>query len=565
MHGSVYDSPAFRPVTLVLCLVLSAVIFASWHILPLTQSWWHAADIAVFSALNGSLRNHVWWQQLWAIGNNHFFDFLSVLLMLWLVFRYITAENRRYIAERVSVFLMIVITIIIASLITNVMDAGKRASPSAVVEGAFLLSEHVSWLETKDISYNSYPSDHAAVLLIMSMMLWVFAGRRTGLIMLGAAVLFTFPRLIGGAHWFTDVMAGSVPLSIAIVALCVCTPLHRLIISGWMRLWHVPFFAACLEVGTHKDAPSLVAKGCCMGAADIVPGVSGGTMAYILGIWHALIEAVKSFDLQFFRYLLRFRLTDAINHAHVRFVVPLMFGIALAVVTFTKFIPIPKLIISHPEPIYGLFFGLIAGSVVLLLQETGKLSLKDVGMLVVGTAIGWLLVNVVPVQTPETWWFVFFCGCVAISAMLLPGISGSFILLILGKYAYILGGLGELNIAIILPFAAGCFTGLIAFSRGASWLLHHYYRQSVLTITGILIGSLWMIWPFQDRVYETVREKQRLVASTPTLPTELTTQGQFGMMLMAVGFGAVILLGIIATRKKNLNTLPIDTTPSPQD
>lgn len=551
MHGSVFDLPAFRPIPLLLTLVVSALIFASWHVFEPTIILWKSADISVFRTLNESLRGNVPWQHFWAIGNNHFFDFLSVLLMLWLSFRYIVAEERRYVPERVAVFLTIIITIGIASLITNVMDAGQRPSPTATLDNVFMLSEHITWLETKDISHNSYPSDHATVLLMMSLLLWHFAGRQAGLIMLTAAVFFTFPRLIGGAHWFTDIMAGSIPLSIAIVALSIYTPFHRAIIRGWMYLWRKPFFAACLDIGIHPEVPSLVAKGCCMGAADIVPGVSGGTMAYILGIWYRLIEAIKSFDLQFFKHILTLQLTAAITHAHLKFVIPLLFGIALAVVTFTKFIPIPMLIISHPEPIYGLFFGLIAGSIVLLLQETGKLSLKDTITLCAGVFLGWLLVNVVPVQTPETWWFVFFCGCIAISAMLLPGISGSFILLILGKYAYILGGLGNLDFTIILPFAMGCFVGLIAFSRAASWLLHHYYRLSVLTITGILVGSLWMIWPFQHRIYETVREKSRLISSTPIVPTELSPEGQLGIALMVIGFVTVIALGVIAARKQH--------------
>lgn len=551
MHGSVFDHPSFRPRALAIHLITAALLFASWLLVPATQGWWHEADIAVFRTLNDSLRGHVWWQHLWAVGNNHFFDFLSVLLMLWLVYRYITAENRAYVAERVSVLLTMVLTILVAALITNVMDAGQRQSPTAALEGAFRLSEHVFWLETKDISYNSYPSDHGTVLLMMALMLWHFAGRRSGLIMLGAAVLFTFPRLIGGAHWFTDIMAGSVPLSLAMVGLCIHTPAHRALIRMWMALWRRPFFAACLEVGTNPEAPSLVAKGCCMGAADIVPGVSGGTVAYILGIWHRLMEAIKSFDLEWFRLLFTLQLTAAVERAHLRFLVPLLFGIALAVVTFTKFIPIPTLIQTHPEPVYGLFFGLIGGSIVLLLMELGKLGIKDMGILGIGVALGWLLVNLVPVETPDSGWFLFLCGCIAISAMLLPGISGSFILLILGKYAYVLGGLGALDFSIILPFAAGCVVGVMLFSRAASWLLHHYYRLSVLVIIGILVGSQWMIWPFQQREYAVVREKARLISSTPVWPESFDGSSLLGLALMVAGLAFVLGLGWLADRKKH--------------
>lgn len=539
MHGSVFNTSAFRPVPLLLCLVVSTLIFASWHVFTPTIAAWNIADNAVFRTLNDSLHGHVGWQHFWAIGNNHVFDFLSILLMLWLLFRYITAEDRRYVAERVAVMLTIIITIVIASALTDVMDAGQRPSPTAALEDAFLLSQHVTWLETKDISYNSYPSDHGTALLMMSLLLWHFAGRRAGLIMLAAAVFFTFPRLIGGAHWFTDIMAGSVPLSLAIVSLSIYTPFHRIIIRGWMWLFRKPFFAACLQIGTHNEAPLLVAKGCFIGAAISVPGLGGGTVAFIFGVWRRLIEAIKSFDVEFFRKLLTLQFTAALTHAHLKFIVPLLFGIGLAWVTFTCFIPLPQLITTHPEPFYGLFFGLVAGSVVLLLLEMGKLSVKDTITLCLGVFLGWLLANMTPAQTPETIWFVFLCGCITASAMLLPGISGSFVLLVLGKYAYILDGLGKLDFAIILPFILGCVVGLAAFSRAASWLLRHYYRLSVMTITGMLVGSLWMLWPFQHRI-----------SSTPVVSAEFTTQGQWAIALMLCGFVVVVALGIAAARKK---------------
>jgi putative membrane protein len=550
MTGSVFDYPAFRPFSLLLCLMASAILFASWLWWPQTQTWWHNADVAVFRALNGSLRDRLLWQQFWAVANNHFFDFLAVLLMLWLAFSYATAEHKRFVQERVSVLCTMAVVLAVALLATDVMDDSMRRSPTAALGDVVLLSEHIRWLQTKDIAYNSYPSDHATVLLAMAMMLWHFAGRRMGLIMLAAAVFFTFPRLIGGAHWFSDVFAGSVPLVLGLTSLFIHTPLHRAIIRLWMRLWQVPFFAALLEAGTFREAPLLVLKGCCMGAADIVPGVSGGTMAYILGIWHRLIAAIKSFDLGWLRLVLRLRLTEAVERAHLSFLAPLLLGIGLAVLTFTRFIPIPALLQAYPEPIYGLFFGLIAGSILLLLVESGAMIRRELGIFILGIAGGWLLVNMVPVETPETPWFVFLCGCIAISAMLLPGISGSFILLILGKYAYILGAVGSFDFSVILPFAAGCLVGLVLFSRGASWLLEHYHRACVIGITGILIGSLWVIWPFQQRLYTEVHDKPRLISSSPYLPEQLDGSQTWALVMMAIGLLCVWQLGRIAARRQ---------------
>lgn len=553
MRDSIFDYPTFRPVRLAILLLLAAALFLTWAHIDSTRAWWDALDESIFRALNDSLRGRPWWQTIWAIGNNHFFDFLSSLLMTWLAFRYCMEHDGKYLNERVCTVLLIALVIVAAVLTVDkllIQPGEKRLSPTMALPDAFLLSEHVTWLSTKDMSPNSYPSDHATVLMMVTMMLWHFAGRRTGLVMLGACVVFLFPRLIGGAHWFTDMAAGGLPLALAAVALAIYTPLYRVVIGGMLKLVNTDFASTGIRVAMHKEAPSLLAKGCCMGAADVVPGVSGGTMAYILGIWPRLIDAIKSFDLAWAKQVLTFRWTAALHTAHLSFVVPLFIGIVIAFITFTKFIPLPKLIISHPEPIYGLFFGLIAGSILLLLQEMGRLAPRDGAWIILGTLAGWLLVTLVPVQTPEAWWFIYLCGCIAISAMLLPGISGSFILLILGKYAYVLGAIGRFDFTVILPFVLGCLTGIILFSRGASWLLHHYYRQSVLTITGILIGSLWMIWPFQNRMYEIVREKERLVSSTPIWPETLTSQAQLGFVMMLVGFAAVFVLGVVARRKQ---------------
>src|SRR5688572_24080873 len=192
MHGSIFTTPAFRPLPLTLCLAVAALLFASWLGPGPVREVWDVLDVALFRILNDSLPHAVWWQQLWAIGNSRLFDLLSVALMLWLLFSYITGGEQRYMPERMAIAATIVATILFAALLTSAVYTGKRASPTAVLEGSFMLAEHVTWLKTKDISYNSYPSHHATILLVMSLMLWHFAGRRAGLVMLAAAIFFTF-------------------------------------------------------------------------------------------------------------------------------------------------------------------------------------------------------------------------------------------------------------------------------------------------------------------------------------------------------------------------------------
>lgn len=286
-----------------------------------------------------------------------------------------------------------------------------------------------------------------------------------------------------------------------------------------------------------------------MGCADIIPGVSGGTMALILGIYQRLLEAIKSFDREWLRLLSKLAIREALRRNDLLFLLPLLTGILVAVMFFTKVIPLPRLIITHPEIIYGLFFGLIVASIVVLMMRVENFRPPDYFTICIGVGVGFVIVNLVPFETPEAAWFVFLSGMLAISAMLLPGISGSFILLILGKYAYIIDALGSFNVPVIAVFSLGCLSGVIIFSRVIVWLLGHYHKRTLLMIDGILIGSLWMIWPFQQRSYEIVHGKQRLVGAMPVWPDALTLQVGYAVMLMIVGFGAVMLIHLLATRR----------------
>ena len=167
-----------------------------------------------------------------------------------------------------------------------------------------------------------------------------------------------------------------------------------------------------------------------------------------------------------------------------------------------------------------------------------------------GAATGLIVVNLVPVETPDSVWFIFICGAVAICALILPGISGSFVLLILKKYAYVLDAIGRFDMTVVLPFALGAITGLLAFSRVLVWCLRHYYRQSIAYIVGILVGSLWVIWPFQERVYETVRGRSRLVHSEPTLPATLDAMVVGAITLALLGAALVLILARLAGRPR---------------
>ena len=287
----------------------------------------------------------------------------------------------------------------------------------------------------------------------------------------------------------------------------------------------------------------LIAKGFCVGSADVVPGVSGGTMAFILGIYPQLINAIKSFDTEWLRMILSFNVKGIINRPHFGFLIPLGIGAVTALLFFTRIVSLPTLIRTQPEIIYGLFFGLVLGSIVLLFRHMGmNLLIKRVLFLILGISFGGFVVTLVPASTPDASWFIFLCGAIAISAMILPGISGSFILLMMKKYAYIFNAIGHFDFSIIIPFALGILTGVILFSRVLSYLLKTFYQQTILFISGLLIASLYVIWPFQERVYETVRNKERLISSVPFSPETFGSQVLYSVIMMLVGFAFVIIL-----------------------
>ena len=273
-------------------------------------------------------------------------------------------------------------------------------------------------------------------------------------------------------------------------------------------------------------------------------------MALILGIYERLLNAIRSFDTSWLRDIAGFRIARALHRNDLLFLVSLFSGIVAALLFFTRVVPLPDLIISHPEEVYGLFFGLILASIIILMGEVEKPGAGDLFFSLAGILLGLAIVNLVPVETPTAGWFIFLCGFVAICAMLLPGISGSFILLILGKYAYIINALGQVDVAVIALFGAGALGGLIVFSRAIGWLLKHYHQATLLLIKGILIGSLWMIWPFQERIYVDVHGKQKLVETQPVWPAAFDNTVAVSLMLLAAGFVVVMIIHFLSTRRE---------------
>ena len=283
----------------------------------------------------------------------------------------------------------------------------------------------------------------------------------------------------------------------------------------------------------------VAAKGACMGAADLVPGVSGGTMALILGVYGQLLGSIRALTQRsFWRDLLRLRFRTAFQTVHGRFLVALGVGILSSIILLAG--PIAFALQEYPIYIWSFFFGLVLASTVLVGQRVTRWnwSLALVFLGVAGAAF-WL-VGLAPAQTPETWWFVLMAGALALCAMILPGVSGSYVLVLLGKYQYILEALNQRDLAILLLFMCGGIFGLLSFARGLTWLLRHHVDATMAALSGLLLGSLRRIWPWQgDPVSEGTA-----VLSYYLPPLDL---GQFPWELAMALASFVLGLGLVLT------------------
>ena len=289
----------------------------------------------------------------------------------------------------------------------------------------------------------------------------------------------------------------------------------------------------------------LALKGCAMGMADVVPGVSGGTIAFISGIYEELLDSIRSVDATALRLLLRFRLAEFWRHINGRFLLPVLLGIAVAIFSLARLMT--YLLTNHPIAIWSFFFGLIVASALLVARQIGRWDWRTVLAFAVGAAAAWWITVATPAETPDDWWFVMLSGAIAICAMILPGISGAFILLLLGKYQYIMHAVGEFDIPVIAVFVIGAAAGIISFSHLLSWLLKHWHDVTVAVLMGFMVGSLNKVWPWKETV-ETYLDSHGvahpLVQNNNAPGTFEQLTGQPSLLVQAILLGIVGFLVI---------------------
>ena len=284
-------------------------------------------------------------------------------------------------------------------------------------------------------------------------------------------------------------------------------------------------------------------KGICMGAADVIPGVSGGTIAFMTGIYEDLVGSINAINMTAVRLLFTGKFRQFWKHINGNFLFSLIAGILLSILSLAKLM---QYLLNHqPIQTWAFFFGLIVASSIFILRGIKGWKAKDFVMLVLGIVLGVVVCTLSPTETPDGLWFILICGAVAICAMILPGISGSFILLILGKYEYMMGtiadivsGAGNLmDFVTVIVFIVGAAAGIIAFSKFLHWLLQHYHRETLLVMAGFIIGSLVKVWPWSNM--ETVILSQfPELAETDTALGEAVIAQYSGMVDMHIG-GAV--------------------------
>jgi putative membrane protein len=287
-----------------------------------------------------------------------------------------------------------------------------------------------------------------------------------------------------------------------------------------------------------------------MGGADVVPGVSGGTIAFITGIYEELLNSIKSFDIDAVRLLAAGKFAALWKHVNGSFLIVLLSGILISVMLLARVLH--YLLEYHTIELWSFFFGLIVISALTVSREIHKWNYAVVAWGIAGIAVAYWITDATPASTPEGPVFVFLSGAIAICAMILPGISGSFILLILGKYEYIISAVKELDAGILLVFALGCVTGLLSFASLISWFLKRYHNVAIAMLAGFMIGSLNKIWPWKETISFRTNSAGELVplVQKNILPTEyLANTGQNPQMLSALLFAAVGVLIVIVIEK----------------
>ena len=304
-------------------------------------------------------------------------------------------------------------------------------------------------------------------------------------------------------------------------------------------------------IRTFRDYSVIMLKGVAMGAADVVPGVSGGTIAFISGIYEELLESISSVSFKTIKVLRTDGLKAAWKQINGNFLASLVVGIAISVFSLAKIIS--WLLENEPVLLWSFFFGLVLASIFYIGKQISKWNVLTVIILIAGALLAFWITTLQPlVSENSSSIFLFIAGALAICAMILPGISGAFILVLLGAYRPVLEAVHNRDFKIIIIIGAGAIVGLLTFSRMLKWLFHHYKNMTLAILTGFVLGSLNKIWPWKRIVESKIIEgKERVIKEISISPFDYGENNQlmFAIAVATVGFLFIILLEKLAVKK----------------
>ena len=289
-----------------------------------------------------------------------------------------------------------------------------------------------------------------------------------------------------------------------------------------------------------------------MGAADVVPGVSGGTIAFISGIYEELIDSISKVNLATLKLWKQEGFSSMWKELNGNFLISLLIGIGLSIITLAKLIR--HLLETQPILIWSFFFGLVLASIIYVARQITRWNLGAIILLLAGALTAYFITTLTPQTTNVSYPYVFLSGALAICAMILPGISGSFILLLLGMYKPVLDAIHDKNIGLLATLMLGAVVGLLSFSRLLKWLFDHYENLTLAVLTGFIIGSLNKIWPWKEVLEaEMINGKLKILKEKSVLPWSYDGDPQltYALLLAGAGFLFIILLERLALKKNN--------------
>ena len=292
-----------------------------------------------------------------------------------------------------------------------------------------------------------------------------------------------------------------------------------------------------------KDYAVLTLKGMAMGAADVVPGVSGGTIAFIAGIYDELINSIKSINMHSLKLLFTGKIAAFWKAVNGNFLFALLLGIAISVFSLAKLIT--YLLLNEPVLVWSFFFGLVLASTWFVTKDIKGWNWKTVAGFVGGAVIAYYITVATPAETSTNLMFIFLCGAIAICAMILPGISGSFILVLLGKYFYVMEAGKTLDLVVLGVFAFGAALGITSFSRVLSYALKNFRNITLSVLSGFMLGSLNKVWPWKE-VEKLVSDGHEVMIEHNIAPN---TEVAEAVVLMLIGFILVYVLEKISAKK----------------